>query len=283
MDSPKGQCYWKHVHVVVSSCSWLLWNYFRPTLTNRNPLEYKDYHSWCRYSHYLIFIEIIFILVRLHIYSEMGPMGLFQYKMFAYWQRKSNCGDMTVLWLPYFRDTISDTGRYDNIFILKLAPPVTWLLNRVWKYNHDNVWTHIRHPISILMVNCLVNSCPPSAAYIRQWTRSALVQIMACHLFGAKPLTEPILGYYQEGFWEQISVKFKLEFYHFHFKKCIWSCRLPKWRPFCPVNMSILDEIYFMILCAVCWICSEFICPNSLPFVPLTHWLMAEVAVILKV
>ena len=30
-----------------------------------------------------------------------------------------------------------------------------------------------------------VNSSPPSAAYMRQWIRSALVQIMACHLSGA--------------------------------------------------------------------------------------------------
>ena len=38
-----------------------------------------------------------------------------------------------------------------------------------------------------------VNSFPPSAAYMRQWIRSALVQIMACRLFGAKPLHEPML------------------------------------------------------------------------------------------
>ena len=38
-----------------------------------------------------------------------------------------------------------------------------------------------------------VNSSPPSAAYMRQWTGSALVQVMACRLFGAKPLPEPML------------------------------------------------------------------------------------------
>ena len=35
----------------------------------------------------------------------------------------------------------------------------------------------------------------PSAAYMRQWIGSALVQIMACRLVGAKPLSKPILGY----------------------------------------------------------------------------------------
>ena len=38
---------------------------------------------------------------------------------------------------------------------------------------------------------------PPSAAYMRQWMESALVQIMACCLFGAKPLSKPMLGYCQ--------------------------------------------------------------------------------------
>ena len=38
-----------------------------------------------------------------------------------------------------------------------------------------------------------VNSSPPSAAYMRQWIGSALVQIMACRLYGAKPLSEPML------------------------------------------------------------------------------------------
>ena len=62
----------------------------------------------------------------------------------------------------------------------------------------------------------------------------ALIQIMACHLFGAKPLPEPMLAYHYLDSWERISVKSKSEFYHFHWRKCIWNCRLPKWRPFCP-------------------------------------------------
>ena len=42
-----------------------------------------------------------------------------------------------------------------------------------------------------------IKSSPPSAAYMHQWIGSALVQIMACHLFGAEPLSKPILGYFQ--------------------------------------------------------------------------------------
>ena len=39
------------------------------------------------------------------------------------------------------------------------------------------------------------NSSPPSAAYMRRWTGSTLVQIMACRLVGAKPLPKPMLEY----------------------------------------------------------------------------------------
>ena len=40
-----------------------------------------------------------------------------------------------------------------------------------------------------------VNSSQPSVAYMPQWTGSALVQIMACRLTGAKPLSESMLEY----------------------------------------------------------------------------------------
>ena len=54
--------------------------------------------------------------------------------------------------------------------------------------------------VSLLMHICItqpqiVNSSPPSAAFMCQWIRSALVQIMACRLFGAKPLSKPVLDY----------------------------------------------------------------------------------------
>ena len=42
-------------------------------------------------------------------------------------------------------------------------------------------------------------------------------------MFGAKPLPEPMLPYCQLDSWEQISVKFEFEFYHFHSRKCIWK------------------------------------------------------------
>ena len=49
-----------------------------------------------------------------------------------------------------------------------------------------------------------------------QWNVSALVQVMACRLFGAKPLPEPMLAYYQLYPQEQISVKFQSKYKTFH-------------------------------------------------------------------
>ena len=74
---------------------------------------------------------------------------------------------------------------------------------------------------------------PPRATYMRRWTGSALVQIMAWHQTSDKPLSEPVLIYCQLHSLEQISVKFELEFYHFHWGKCIRKCHLPNWQPFC--------------------------------------------------
>ena len=57
--------------------------------------------------------------------------------------------------------------------------------------------------------NAYVNSSPTTAAYKRRWNGSSLVQVMACRLFGAKPLPKPMLDYCRLDTWEQISVKFQ--------------------------------------------------------------------------
>ena len=46
-----------------------------------------------------------------------------------------------------------------------------------------------------LNCNWLVSSLRPRDAYMRHQTKPSLVQIMACRLFGAKPLSEPMLWY----------------------------------------------------------------------------------------
>ena len=54
---------------------------------------------------------------------------------------------------------------------------------------NENAW------ILIISSKFVLNSLRPSDAYMRRWTGSSLVQIMACRLFGAKPLSEPMLEY----------------------------------------------------------------------------------------
>ena len=58
-------------------------------------------------------------------------------------------------------------------------------------------------------------SSPPSVTYMRQWTGTPLVKIMACRLFGAKPLSKPMQGYCQLDHEEQISVKFQSKYKFF--------------------------------------------------------------------
>ena len=56
---------------------------------------------------------------------------------------------------------------------------------------------------------------------------------MACCLFGAKPLPEPMLPYWQLSPNEQTSVKFFIKIQNFSFTKM--HLKTPaKWRPFCP-------------------------------------------------
>ena len=52
------------------------------------------------------------------------------------------------------------------------------------------------------------------------WDLSTLVQVMICHLFGIKPLPEPMLTSCQLHPKEYISVTFHLEFI------CYWKCHL---------------------------------------------------------
>ena len=62
------------------------------------------------------------------------------------------------------------------------------------------------------------NSSPPSAAYMRLWYGSTLVQIMACRLDDANPLSEPMLTHCQLEPQEHFSKKFYLKSIYFYKK-----------------------------------------------------------------
>ena len=59
------------------------------------------------------------------------------------------------------------------------------------------------------------NSPPLSAAYMHHWTVAALVQVMACRLFGTKSLPDPMLAHRQLNHKEKNSVKFEAKYKNF--------------------------------------------------------------------
>ena len=140
------------------------------------------------------------------------------------------------------------TGYSYSLRLLKWSSCHLMLKNKVWTETDSvTIDTLQRQGLSIMHFKEIYakpafccdlflsfNWSPSSAAFMCQWTGSSLVQVMACRLFGAKPLHEPMVPYCQLDSGKQISGKFELKFYHFHPRKCIWNCRLPKWQPFCP-------------------------------------------------
>ena len=87
---------------------------------------------------------------------------------------------------------------WTNTGVLLIGPfrkKFRWNLNQDEKNfiqvnEHENGTCKIS---AILSQPQCINPHSPSTAYMCQWIRSALVQIMACRLFGAKPLSKPML------------------------------------------------------------------------------------------
>ena len=84
---------------------------------------------------------------------------------------------------------------------------------------------------------------------MRQWTVPPLIQAMTRRLFGSKSLPEPMLALCPLDSWEQISVKFDSALSTSPSRKCIWTCCLPKWRPFClgrdQLTTVLLNHLWF--------------------------------------
>ena len=111
---------------------WLQWG-FRPSATTAVTKDNMIASSWWN----------------LMIYP--GP--LFNIKMSSYQYRKSHCGDKTVVRSSYLHKGISYTGKMASLY---------------WDGPQDPIYERC-------------NSSSPSAAYMCQWIRSTLVQIMAWH------------------------------------------------------------------------------------------------------
>ena len=110
--------------------------------------------------------------------------------------------------LPWDKETICNVSHLRRLLAFEIINETFYVLNNFSEIQR-------KHWIQIFGKYCgnnnviiILNSSRPSAAYMRQRIRSALVQIMACHLFGAKPLSKPMLGYCQLYILEHTSVKF---------------------------------------------------------------------------
>ena len=101
--------------------------------------------------------------------------------------------------------------------------------------------------------NGVFNSLRLRDAYMRRWTRSSLVQIMACRLLGAKPLSEPMLTYSQLGLKEQNSVKYQSKWEHFHSRKCDFPTKLSWGRWVKLHNMMYVPLGYSLIIEESAW------------------------------
>ena len=87
-----------------------------------------------------------------------------------------------------------------------------------------------------------LNLSAHSAAYMRQRIRSELVEIMACRLFGAKPLSTAILGYSQlDPEEEKKSLKFN-QHTELFIHKMLLNILSTKWRPSCRGGYGLTEN-----------------------------------------
>ena len=85
----------------------------------------------------------------------------------------------------------------------------------------------------LLLYYLCLKASPPSAACMRQWVKSTLVQVMACCWFGTKPLHEPMLTSCPLDPWKQTLAKFEIEMQNFSFMKIHLKMSSAKCWPFC--------------------------------------------------
>ena len=84
-----------------------------------------------------------------------------------------------------------------------------------------------------------LNSLRPGDTYMCQWTRPSLLQIMACHLISAKPLSETMLGILSNGPLGTNISETPIKIWRFSFTKMHLIMSSAKWWPFC-LGLTVL-------------------------------------------
>ena len=122
---------------------------------------------------------------------------------------------IVILQVPCIR-SIWDILPFDDGHKLEMDTMWFCVTGDVWKYTLKTgaKWTPWSTPYEqhVLTLNIFINSFPPNAAYMRQWTGSALVQVMAWHRTGDTPLPKPMLIYCQFDPCKQLSVNIESKF-----------------------------------------------------------------------
>ena len=149
---------------------------------------------------------------------------------------------------PLFKHTLINHSNRQSWRALLAAA----ILKRVMDGYKYTIWTYLATASwhqAVLLTKVIINKLPrhshednftssPSAAYMRWWTGSVLVKVMALCLSGAKPLHKPMLPYHQLDPWEQTSVNFKSKWKTFHSRKCLWNYCLRKGNHFVQGKIS---------------------------------------------
>ena len=137
----------------------------------------------------------------------------------------------------------------------KLAPVMAWC-RQATKHKQRQCWPRSMSPYGVTGPQNF-NSSPPSVVYMRQWIGQHWFRYWTCRLDCAKPLSEVMLTYYQLAPKEQSSVKFYLKFKYFHSRKCVWTCRLPNWQPFCSGGVELRNQPRGNIMPRMKWLYSK--------------------------
>ena len=123
------------------------------------------------------------------------------------------CDMFTLIMSSYLMKSMQNLSRcshHDNTRSNQF-PQGNLLSLKSWKKSFHVIgsfpkyWWTLKYVQRMMVTFHLFNSSPPSAAYTRQWTVSALVQLMACRPFGTKLSPKSMLAYCKLDSWKQIS------------------------------------------------------------------------------
>ena len=89
-----------------------------------------------------------------------------------------------------------------------------------------------------MYLHCIIFTHLHFVACVRRWTGSSLVKIMACRLFGDKPLSKPVMISHTKS----ITKLSKLTI--FYWRYCTWKLSFVILQPFCPGG----DELDYRLL-----------------------------------